>query len=146
MISKRTVTLLIILLAVVKVNAQLDSANFRSAYEKEVIYFSGGKYVKNSIKYPIKNLKNEFQPNSEAFHLYQMYRADSRKAGYYLLSATLLYTAGLISYKSNNALGAGLIIASVIPIGFTWSFGVKADKKMRRSVWLRNRDVLLQKY
>lgn len=146
MFSKHTITFLIILLAVVKVNAQLDSATLRSVYEKEVIYFSGGKYIKNNVKYKFRNLHTEFKPNTEAFHQFQLYKADSKKSGYFLLTTAALYVGGIVVGQNNENVATGLLIASTIPLAFSVSFGIKADKKMKKAVWIRNRDFLFQKY
>ncbi len=146
MFSKYPIILLVILLAVIDVNAQLDSAALRAAYEKEVIYFSGGKYIKNNTKYKFRNLKTEFQPNTEAFHQFKMYEAHSKRAGYLLLTTVVLYIGGIVVSQYDENVATGMLVASTIPLVFSISVGIKADKKLKKAVWLRNRDVLLQKH
>jgi|JI10StandDraft_1071094.scaffolds.fasta_scaffold742162_2 hypothetical protein len=146
MFSKHIIILLIILFAIVNVNAQLDSATLRSDYEKEVIYFSGSKYIKNKTKYKIWNLHTEFKPNTEAFHQFQLYKADSKKSGHLILTTVALYVGGLVVGQNNEDVATGLLIASTIPLVLSINFGIKADKKLKKAVWIRNRDVLLHKY
>ena len=127
-------------------NAQLDTAALKLKYEKEVIYFSGGKYVKDGVKYPYRQLKNEFSNSTEGLKTFKMYESDAEKSRYAARAFLgLLITGIIVDFTTEQSnLAAGLALAAFIPYGFSIHFSIRADKKMKKAVWLRNRDVLLR--
>jgi hypothetical protein len=147
MMAKSVCTLLIILsINWSDAQAQYDSATLKSIYEKEVIYFSGGKYVKNDVKYKVKNLASEFKPNTPAFDMYLAHKADYHNGRFYAAAGLGLYIAGIIISDKNKIGGYGLLVSGPVATSFSLHFRLRADKKMRKAVWLRNQDVLLQRY
>ncbi len=146
MFSKTTISIFVLLQLLTAAYSQNDSTSLKILYEKEVIYFSGARYIKNNISYPLKNLGTEFKTNTEGYELYKLYRSDLRKARIYAIVGLGSLISGFVISNTNNNIGATVALASFIPVGISMSFSVKADKKMRKAVWLRNRDVLLQKY
>lgn len=127
-------------------NAQLDTAALKLKYEKEVIYFSGGKYVKDGVKYPYKQLKNEFSNSPEGLKVFKMYESDAEKSRFASNAFLGLVITGIIVdfTTQQDKLASGLVLAGIIPLGFSIHFSTRADKKMKKAVWLRNRDVLLR--
>ena len=123
---------------------QSHSLSLKSIYDKEVIYFSGNKYVKNEIKYPIKNLVNEFNKDSEAYFLLQSYKADYRKTKFYYITGALLTISSLAVSSDNKNVGIGLLWGGIISYSITFGFATRADRKLKKAVWMRNRDVLIQ--
>lgn len=123
--------------------SQTDSLALKKLYEKEVIYFSGNNYVKNNTVYPFKNLESEFKKNSEGFIMFKMAQADDRKfVGLYLISlAGYIGALTMLDSNPNGALGLG--IASTIPFVFSIHFSSRAEKRQKKAVWLRNRDILI---
>jgi hypothetical protein len=145
MFLRSIITFLILILTLVNSYAQTDSASLRNIYDKEVIYFSGSNYVKNNTKFKVRNLEKEFTPNSEAFELYKSYRSDLRKSSYFGLVGVAISAIGIIVGDKNPAIGIGLVFVGGLGVGVSFGTGLRADRKMRKSVWLRNRDVLLQR-
>jgi hypothetical protein len=143
MFLRSIITFLLLILGVAKSQGQTDSASLRYIYDKEVIYVSGSRYVKNNTKFKLRNLEKEFTPNSEAFELYKSYKSDSRKSSYYSLIGISISAVGIIIGDKNPAVGIGLVFVGGFSIGVSLGTGVKADKKMRKAIWLRNKDVLL---
>ena len=125
--------------------SQVDSLSLKRIYEKEVIYFSGNKYIKNNTLYPIKNLKTEFKKNSEGYLVYEMAQKDDKKF-------TILYTIGFAGYIAGFAMledkpntGAGVMIAGSVPLVISFHFAGRSDKRKKKAVWLRNRDILIER-
>ncbi len=143
MFLKFTISILLILFSLSGGQCQPDSISLKRIYEKEVIYFSGNKYVKNNITYPIRNLINEFQKDTEGFYQFQMYKSDLRKSRIYAFTGLCAYVTGLVISNRNNKAALGLVAGSIIPGSITIHIGIRADKKMKKAVWLRNRDVLI---
>lgn len=141
-IHLRTLVLLPALLSAFSGIFQSDSLSRRSLYENEVIYFSGRKYVKNNVKYPIHDITREFKVDSDGFEQLQQCKLDQRKARTYLYPGLILYISGLIVLDKNPNVATGLFGGSIICSSITLYFGSRADKKLRKAVWLRNRDVL----
>ena len=67
-----------ILIFAFQAKAQLDSSALWKKYEREVIYFSGVRYVKGDVRYRIKDLKNEFEFSPLGKEVYRMSRSDKR--------------------------------------------------------------------
>lgn len=125
--------------------AQLDTAALKLKYEKEVIYFSGARYVKGGTEYQLKNLKNEFSFSVDGMNMYKMYQSDFQKQRLYSSLFLVTYISGIvIGLNTGGNVGTAIIIGSLIPMGVSFHFGFSADKKMKKAVWLRNRDVLLR--
>lgn len=145
MLSKSLLSIFILFVTLIKTYAQVDSASFKLIYEKEVIYFSGNKYIKNSTSYPLKKLETEFKPNTEGFELFQMSLSDRKKSRIYSIISLGSFISGIIVGRNNPDLGLTFILGSIVPTGISLNLSIKADKKMRKSIWLRNRDILLQR-
>ncbi len=146
MFLKTIVSIFVLLQALTEAYGQIDSITLKKIYEKEIIYFSGSKYIKNNTAYPIKNLVAEFEPNTEGFEQYKLFASDQHKSRLYSGVGLASIVLGIIISRNEPDLGSGLILGSIIPIGISFNFTLKADKKMRKAVWLRNRNVLLQHY
>lgn len=144
MFLKRFYTLLLLLSATGFGICQTDSSTLKSIYDKEVIYFSGNKYVKNEIKYPLKELVNEFDKETEAYFLYQSYKKDHRKAIFCYITGTLLTISSLVVSSDNKEVGTGLLWGGIISYSITFGYGIRADKKLKKAVWMRNRDIMLR--
>jgi hypothetical protein len=86
----------------------------------------------------------EFKPNTEGFKQYRLYLSDQHKSRLYAGVGLTSFVLGIIISRNEPDLGFGLILGSIIPNCISINFAVRADKKMRKAVWLRNRDVLLQ--
>lgn len=146
MFLKTIVSIFVLLQGLTEAYGQIDSITLKKIYEKEIIYFSGSKYIKNNTAYPIKNLVAEFNPNTEGFEQYKLFASDQHKSRLYAGVGLTSYVLGIIVSRNEPDLGSGLILGSIIPIGISFNLTLKADKKMKKAVWLRNRDVLLQHY
>ena len=133
------------LLFSIHANAQLDSATLKLKYEKEVIYFSGGRYVKGDVQYNFKNLKNEFGFSVDGMNMYKMYQSDYQKQRLYGALFLVTYISGIvIGVNTGGNVATAIIIGSLIPMGVSFHFAFRADKRMKKAIWLRNRDVLLR--
>jgi len=144
MFLKTIISIFVLLQALTEAFGQIDSITLKKIYEKEIIYFSGSKYIKNNNAYPIKNLVAEFKPNTEGFEQYKLFASDQEKSRLYAGFGLTFIVLGIIISRNEPDLGSGLVIGSFVPISISVNFSIKADKKMRKAVWLRNRDVLLQ--
>jgi hypothetical protein len=127
-----------------QVNAQTDSSMLKLKYEKEAIYFSGTRFVKGNVLYKIKHLKNEFDFSTEGMKTYALYQSDYRKGWKFATLGLVSYVSGLlIGINTNKNVGGALVLGSLIPSGLAIHFGLRANKRMKKAVWLRNRDLLL---
>jgi len=146
MFLKTIISIFVLLQALTEAYGQIDSISLKDIYRKEVIYLGGNKYIKNYTAYPIKNLKNEFEPNTEGFEQYRLFLSDQHKSRLYAGFGLTFIVLGIIVGRNEPDLGYGLILGSIVPTGISFSLKLKADKKMKKAVWLRNRDVLLKHY
>ncbi|MCB0489119.1 MAG: hypothetical protein KDC99_11620 [Cyclobacteriaceae bacterium] len=122
----------------------LSQVDLKAKYEKEVIYLSGRYYFKKNQRYPIRNLSSEFQNSQDGLVELNLAKSDSRKAKGFLLIGALAYFSGAIVLSNNEDVGIGLVVVS-IPINLlSIHFSLKANKKLNRAVWLRNRDILIE--
>ncbi len=125
---------------------QSDSVALKRKYESEVIYFSGNKYVKNEVLYPYRNLKSEFTKSKEGQLMFLMNQSDRKKTWVYYGIGWGLYVAGVIAYQNNNVRNSNILYGSaLIPLSIALHHNFRADKRLKKSIWLRNRDVLLSK-
>lgn len=140
--QKSLVLLVPLILLTIIGTCQSDSLSIKAIYDKEAIYFSGNKYVKSNILYPRKELINEFQENTEAYFLYRSYKKDHRKGKvYYVVTMLLtLFAAPII----DEDVGKGALTVGIVSGVVTIRLFARADNKLKKAVWLRNRDVLLQ--
>ncbi len=131
-------------LLTIQVRAQVDSATLRNRYEKEVIYFGGSGYLKNDIRYPRKNLKNEFKLSPTGKEMFDLSRSDMKKTIICFSFFVASYSAGLVALKNDQkGTATGLFLASAIPYGISYHFILRGGKRFKKAIWLRNRDVLL---
>lgn len=135
---------IVFLMLTIQASAQQNTTPFKEKYEKEAIYFSGARYVKNNIAYHPKYLKNEFKSSAEGMNMYKMYQSDNRK-GWKCATLGLVscISAIVVGINGNERLGKVLLLGSLIPSGLAIHFGLRGDKRMKKAVWLRNRDMLL---
>lgn len=76
--------------------------------------------------------------------MYQSYKKDHRKAKFYYVTGTLLTLSSLAVSSDNEHAGIGLLWGGIISYGVTFGFATRADRKLKKAVWMRNRDVLLE--
>lgn len=76
--------------------------------------------------------------------MYKMYQSDNRK-GWKCATLGLVscISAIVVGINGNERLGKALLLGSLIPSGLAIHFGLRGDKRMKKAVWLRNRDILL---
>jgi hypothetical protein len=126
--------------------AQLDSLSLWRKYESDVIYFSGGGFIKGDVKHPLRDLKNEFDYSPLGKEVYRMARNDRNLSRCFIALgvASEFFWLTSIGKRQNTKATAGFLV-------FTASFGVaihlsiRSVNRMQKAVWLRNRDVLLRK-
>ncbi len=123
---------------------QDDSTSLKSRYEMETIYLIQNGYIKNDIKYRLKNISEEFQNGTESFQQFQIFKSDNRNYRNFLYPGILLYISGLIVLNQNYDAGLGLLTGSVVFSTITLHFAIRADKNLKKAVWLRNRDILFK--
>ena len=141
--AKLKISIVFLMLAF-QASAQQDTVAFKEKYEKEVIYFSGARYVKNNIEYHPKYLRNEFNSSVEGMNMYKLYRSDNRKGWKCATLGLISYISGIVvGVNGNERLGETLLLGSLIPSGLAIHFGLRGDKRMKKAVWFRNRDILL---
>jgi len=119
-------------------NAQVEQ---KMQYDETTIYLYGSKWVKNYKSYPIKLLNNEFDQSPAGLVLFEQYKKDMRTAKIMLgISYGLLITGILVadSQTEGAIFFGGAIAGSVVSL----SFSIPAQKKLQKSIWVRNRDVL----
>lgn len=122
--------------------SQTDSLALKKVYEKDVIYLSGKKYIKNNNLYPLYNLKSEFKENSEGLLVYQMYENDFGVSRVFSTIGTIGFIASYFVGQRNPNAGYATLIASGLAITISQPYSARAKKRINKAVWLRNRDVL----
>lgn len=126
--------------------SQVDSTEFKSIYDKETIYFSGNKYVKGELKYPIKFLEEEFNFSPEGKNLYHLSVVDSRNQKILASIGLGMFVSGLVlANNREKGIGAGLFIGSIVPNIISLKFAIRSVNRQQKAVWVRNRDMLLRK-
>ena len=136
---------LIILFCVILYPAYSQSGDLaiKKYYEENAIYWLGNyKYMKNSQKYPLKNLSNEFKFSMEATALFNDFKKTNRlMVGCLVLSTGFLLSAILVK---DQRLKLGFLGGSVVVAAFAIPLTLKFSRQINQSIWLYNRDILLK--
>ena len=126
--------------------AQLDSLALWRKYEKEAIYFSGSGYIKGDQKYPIRDLKKEFEFSPLGKEVYRMSRSDKNMGRASVILGFVSYSVWINSISKNTKHPSPTpLLATVGFWGISIPFSIRSVNRMNKAVWLRNRDVLLRK-
>ena len=137
--------LYLIAMLTLQASAQIDSLQLWKKYDKEVIYFSGSKYIKNNQVYGTKTLKTEFDYSPLGKGLFKMYQKDRKFFFVFYGLGFVSYTYALINLfdrKFDNA--TTFLAGSLVCWGGSFTFSISADKKLKKAVWYRNRDMLFR--
>jgi hypothetical protein len=103
--------------------------------------------LKTTFAHNANNLKNEFDYSPLGKELFKMYQKDRRFFYVFYGLGFVSYSGALINlfdrkFKESNILLTGAMVC--------WSgaftFSITADKKLKKAVWYRNRDMLLREY
>lgn len=125
-------------------HGQIDSTDFKQRYQKDVIYLSVPGYIKNDKRFSKLHLKTEFDFSSEGSKIFKLHQEDATKS-FLCISFTFIFF-GATSLADNlgyTKLAEVFSYASLVPIAISIPFAIRSNKRMKRAVWLRNRDVLL---
>lgn len=136
---------LIILFCVILYPACSQSGDLaiKKYYEENAIYWLGNyKYMKNSQKYPLKNLGDEFRFSLDATTLFNDFKKTNRlMIGCLILSSGFLISGIVVKdqrMKLNFLAGSMVVAAFAIPLS------MKFSRQINQSIWLYNRDILLR--
>lgn len=125
-------------------NAQFDSSDFKNRYQKDVIYLSIPGYIKNDKRFSKLHLKTEFDFSSEGAKIFKLHQEDATKSFLCISLAFMFFGAtSLADNLGYTKLAEVFAYASLVPIAISIPFVIRSNKRMKRAVWLRNRDVLL---
>lgn len=127
--------------------AQNDLAKI---YDEQTIYIQGNKWVKNGqahrAGYFPKDLKAEMTISPDATLEFKRFEKN-RTASLILSGVSLAATLLAVPVSDNNRdLGTGLYTVGLAGIIATIPISIKTVKNLHKSVWLRNRAVLLKPY
>ncbi len=118
----------------------------RNRYENETIYLGKGRYMKGSQVLSTRHhaLQKEFAFSDEGLKEYMLARHDYRKARPYSFLALGLVVTSFILAKNHETTASWIALggaAITLPISnhYLW----KSQNRLRKAIWLRNRDVLL---
>jgi len=123
--------------------SQSEDLAVKKYYEENAIYWLGNyKYMKNSQKYPLKNLSNEFKFSMEATALFK----DFKKTNRLMVGCLILSTGFLISgiVVKEQQLKLGFLAGSMVVATFAIPLSMKFSRQINQSIWLYNRDILLK--
>jgi hypothetical protein len=139
---------LVLLFSVSGLQAQVNE-ELKSRYETETIYMRDARYVKNGITHRMgfmgNKMKNEFEMSPEGLATFQKYRSQSQTGFSLAVLATAAMFGSMFLAEQNPGVGLATLGAGVVLAGVSVPFSIKAQRNFHRSIWLRNRDVLIRK-
>ena len=126
-----------------------DTASLKTVYEKEAIYMANNtrKYIKDGktlkVGYKYKKLAAEYKISSDALKALHMYRITQRNGTIILFSSALPFIVSMLPGVGGPLdvilIGTG---AAAYYVGLVKM--VNSQTHLHKSVWLYNRDILLQ--
>jgi hypothetical protein len=126
-----------------------DTASLKNVYEKEAIYMANNtrKYIKDGktlkVGYKYKKLAAEYKISSDALKALHIYRITQRNGTIILFSSALPFIVSMLPGVGGPldviliGTGAAAYYVSLVKM-------VNSQTHLHKSVWLYNRDVLLQ--
>jgi hypothetical protein len=126
-----------------------ENEELKRRYETETIYLRDARFVKNGVVYRAgflgKNMKNEFDISPEGMAAFQRYRSQSQTGLTLAVLATAAMFGSMVLAEQNPGIGLATLGAGVALAGISVPFSIKAQRNFHRSIWLRNRDVLIKR-
>jgi hypothetical protein len=125
-------------------NAQFDSSDFKNRYQRDVIYLSVPGYIKNDTRFSKLYLKTEFGFSSEGTRIFKLHLEDATKSFVCVSLGVMISGASIVTGNfAHHKVAEVLSYASLVPIAVSIPLAIRSNKRMKRAIWLRNRDVLL---
>jgi hypothetical protein len=146
----RTSCLLVLLLMSTSIalsQSSLPLDTLRARYENDLIHFMRGYPAKgyNGGRISYGDLRYEYSMSPEGLAEYNKFRPNQTVTTVLLWGSLAAFAGSIIAINNHNDdLAAGLIIGGSVQLLAAIPFGISANKHLQRSVWLRNRDLLLR--
>ena len=127
-------------------SSSLFAQSIIEKYEKETIYLSGNKYIKNGEKYPLGLLYGKLEKEMEVSPAAQLEWGKYKKsrngflATYGVGAAALV--AGILIHEENEDVSNVLVGSGAAAVLVSLPLSLNMQKRAQKAIWLRNRDVL----
>ncbi|MEO6130786.1 MAG: hypothetical protein ABIQ02_02980 [Saprospiraceae bacterium] len=124
-----------------------QNEKFKELYTKNVISYGYDGFIRNDVRLKYREVSPLLLSYPESAAEFNIYKKKHKIANLFLIPALVTFLAPITGIaKNDNGLGIGLWTASLCLSSTASIFNQEGKKHMQRSVWLYNRDILLQQY
>ena len=142
---KVIVTLAVTWISLQAVAQNLDSTAYRKYYNEHALFWNGSSYAKfsqNGNLYPFKKMEEVVRFSPEASLSYHQFMKERTAYALVLGVSGILIISSLVA-KSPELKG-GLAIGGIVTATIALPIGRRAFYNLNRTIWIHNRDMMLQ--